>query len=405
MDLETTSFTYSDKLAYATKMNPDLQAETLKALGASPAESAELLTYNENLFDLEAMGPETRFPFPDEPFVAFWEEVAAASRERGAFAVLREHLPQLAFPIREGISRTEAYRDATLRGMPVETLPEATGLELAHPEAVELALHGSPAGRIPLLIARRRPEFVALIQALTRKNEPEPVSDAQGALMLAGYNNWSRIRELRRRWEAVEPAARQTLTWAEEFKRIQPQRELYQDRFILLSDGPYSAVPAGDLGLDEGEWRQLSLVIRRDHECAHYLTRRLFGSMRNNLLDELMADYAGLIGATGRFNAGWFLRFLGLEDFPRYRAGARLDLYRGKPLLSDGAFRVLQRLIREAALNLERFDAGRSQDRTPAGTARTLAALASLRLEDLAAPGAEERIREAVERLRGRLDG
>jgi len=386
-------------------MTNTLQDSVLARLGAAPEEAAELRVYNENLFDLGALGPETRFPFPDEPFVAFWEEVAAESLKRGAFAVLREHLPQLAFPIREGMSRTEAYRDATLRGMPVETLPEATGLELEHPEAVEVVLHNSPAGRIPLLIARRRPEFTALIQALTRKNEPEPVSGAQGALMLAGYNNWSRIRELRRRWEAEEPAARQTATWGEEFQRLQPRRELYQDRFILLSDGPYSAVPAGDIGLNEEEWRRLSLVIRRDHECAHYLTRRLFGSMRNNLLDELMADYAGLVSATGRFNAGWFLRFLGLEDFPRYHAGGRLDLYRGKPPLSDGAFRVLQRLIREAALSLERFDATHSQDRTPAGTARTLAALASLRLEDLAAPGAEERIQEAVERLRGGLDG
>jgi hypothetical protein len=386
-------------------MTRDLQDSVLARLGAAPGEAAELRAYNENVFDLGALGPETRFPFPDEPFVAFWEAVAAESRERSAFAVLRERLPQLAFPIREGISRTEAYRDATLRGVPVETLPEATGLEIAHPEAVEVVLHSSPAGRIPLLIVRRRPEFVALIQALSRKNEPEPVSEAQGALMLAGYNNWSRIRELRRRWEAAEPAARQTATWGEEFQRLQPQRELYQDRFILLSDGPYSAVPARDLDLDEAQWRQLSLVIRCDHECAHYLTRRLFGSMRNNLLDELMADYAGLVGATGRFHAGWFLRFLGLEGFPEYRAGGRLDLYRGKPPLSGGAFRVLQRLIREAALSLERFDAGEDQDRSPAGTARTLAALASLRLEDLAAPGAEDRIREAVERLRGRLDG
>jgi hypothetical protein len=221
--------------------------------------------------------------------------------------------------------------------------------------------------------------------------------------MVAGYANWSRIRELRRRWEALEPPARETATWGEEFQRLQPQKDLYQDRFILLSDGPYSAVPAGDLGLGEAEWRELSLVIRRDHECAHYLTRRLFGSMRNNLLDELMADYAGLVGAVGRFRAGWFLRFLGLEDFPRYRAGARLDLYRGQPPLSDGAYRVLQRLIREAALSLERFDARLSRPRSPAETALTLAALASLRLEDLAAAGAEERIEQAVERLRERL--
>ncbi|MFY9820519.1 MAG: hypothetical protein WAM82_04005 [Thermoanaerobaculia bacterium] len=380
-----------------------MQAQVLTALGASPAEGAELLAYNQNLFDLGALGPETRFPLPDEPFMKFWEEVAFQSRERGAFAVLRERLPQLAFPIREGISKTEPYRDATLRGVPVETLPAATGLELAHPEAVEIVLHTSPAGRIPLLVVRHRPDFVALIQALTRKNEPEPVPAAQGALMVAGFSNWSRIHELRRQWEALAPAARETATWNDEFRRLQPRKELYQDRFILLSDGPYSAVPAGDLGLDEAQWRQLSLVIRRDHECAHYLTRRLFGSMRNNLLDELMADYAGLVGATGRFDAGWFLRFIGLEGFPDYRAGARLDLYRGNPPLSDGAFQVLQRLIREAALSLERFDAGQSQDGAPAGTARTLAALASLRLEDLAAPGGENRIREAVEHLRQRL--
>src|SRR5436309_6268496 len=287
-----------------TSMSRDLQDSVLARLGAAPDETAELRAYNENVFDVSESGglsPATRFPLPDEPFVAFWETVAAESRTRGAFAVLRQRLPQLAFPIREGISRTAAYRDATLRGVPVESIPEATGLELAHPEAVEVALHSSPAGRIPLLFGRRRPEFEALIQPLTRKNETEPVAAAQGALMVAGYNNWSRIRELRRRWEALAPSARETATWGEEFQRLQPQKELYQDRFILLSDGPYSAVPAGDLGLGEAEWRELSLVIRRDHECAHYLTRRLFGSMRNNLLDELMADYAGLVGAVGRF--------------------------------------------------------------------------------------------------------
>ncbi|HEX3553757.1 MAG TPA: hypothetical protein VIA62_11075 [Thermoanaerobaculia bacterium] len=376
-------------------MSRDLQDSVLTGLGAAPEEAAELRAYNQNVFELGGLSPQTRFPLPDEPFVAFWAAVVEESRTRGAFAVLRQRLPQLAFPIREGISRTETYRDATLRGVPVESIPAATGLELEHPEAVEVVLHPSPAGRIPLLVVRRRPEFETLVQALTRKNEPEPVAAAQGALMVAGYNNWSRIRELRRRWEALEPSARETATWGEEFQRLQPRKELYQDRFILLSDGPYSAVPAGDLGLGEAEWRELSLVIRRDHECAHYLTRRLFGSMRNNLLDELMADYAGLVGAVGRFRADWFLRFLGLEDFPRYRAGARLDLYRGKPPLSDGAYRVLQRLIREAALSLERFDARRA----PAETALTLAALAYLRLEDLAAPGAEERIQEAVERL------
>jgi hypothetical protein len=359
----------------------------LETLGASPAEAEELLAYNENVFDLGALTSEVRFPLPDEPFVAFWEAVEREARTRGAFAVLREHLPQLRFPIQAGISETEPYRAATRRGVPAETLPEATGLAIARPEAIEVVIHPSPAGRIPLLIARSRAEFVALIRALTKRNEPEPVPDAQGALMVSGYNNWSRVGELRRRWEALDPAARETATWGEELQRT--PRELYQDRFILLSDGPYSAVPAADLGLGEAEWREMSLVIRREHECAHYLTRRLFGSMRNNLLDELIADYAGLVAATAKFRADWFLRFVGLEEFPRYRPGGRLDLYRGKPPLSDGAFRVLQALVKAAAGNLERF-------RAPREMALTIAALASLRLEDLASEDAEELLNRAA---------
>lgn len=391
-------------LAYATNMPDDLQAEALAGLGASPAETDELLAYNENAFALDSLSSEVCFPLPDEPFVPFWESVAAEARARGAFTVLREHLPQLRFPVRPGISETEGYRAATRRGVPPEEIPEATGLGIERPEAIELVIHESPAGRIPLLIARRREEFVALLQALTRRNEPEPVPPAQGALMVSGYNNWSRIRELRRRWEALPASERETATWNEEFQRIQNRRELYQDRFILLSDGPYSAVPAADLGLEEAEWRAISLALRRDHECAHYLTRRLFGSMRNNLLDELIADYTGMVGAAGRFRASWFLRFVGLEDFPRYRPGGRLDLYRGKPPLSDGAFRVLQALVKRAAEALERFDAGLPPDpRGPEETALLIAALASLRLEDLAAGDAVERLGRTLSELRGRL--
>lgn len=340
--------------------------QALAALGASPSEAEELLAYNENVFDLgilRGLGPETSFPLPDEPFVAFWEAAAEAARERGAFAVLRGFLPQLRFPIRGGISQTEAYQAATRRGVPVEDLPEATGLEIEHPERIEIVLHASPAGRIPLLIVSGRAELTALIQALTKKNEPVPVPASQGALMVSGYNNWGRIRELLRQ--------------GEDFARIKPHRELYQDRFILLSDGPYSAVPAADLGLDEATWREMSLIIRREHECTHYFTRRLFGSMRNNLLDELIADYTGITAALGSFRADWCLRFL----------NARLEIYRGT--LSDGAFRILPALLQAAAENLERFE-------TDVDLPARIAALASLRLEDLASPEAGELLRRRL---------
>jgi hypothetical protein len=343
----------------------------------------ELRAYARNAFDAGALDGGLSLPLPDEPFVAFWEARVAEARERGAFAVLREHMPQLRFPVREGISVSEPYQAATRRGAPPDEIGEATGLALERPDAIELELYPSLAGRIPLIIVRGRPEFVALVQALTHRNEPKPVPASQGAIMIAGYNNWTRVRELRSRGEEL-------------------RRELYQDRFILLSDGPYSAVPAADLGLPEEEWRELSLVLRRDHECAHYLTRRIFGSMRNNLHDELIADYAGITAAVGHYRAGWFLRFLGLEDFPAYRPGGRLDLYRGDPPLPDGAFRQLHGMIKEVAETVERFDAGRPED--PRERALVVLALAVLGLEELAGPGSEERLRRSVEELRGRVE-
>jgi hypothetical protein len=134
----------------------------------------------------------------------------------------------------------------------------------------------------------------------------------------------------------------------------------------------------------------MSLVIRREHECAHYFTRRLFGSMRNNLLDELIADYAGITAAAGRFRADWCLRFL----------GARLEIYRGNPPLSAGAFQILPALLKAAAENLERFAEGFPEGDGIEEKAARITALASLRLEDLAGPDAADRLSRAMDAAR-----
>jgi hypothetical protein len=178
-----------------------------------------------------------------------------------------------------------------------------------------------------------------------------------------------------------------------------PQKELYQDRFLILGDGPYSNVMAGEVGLSDTEWRRQSTIIRLEHECTHYFTLRAFGSMRNNLLDELIADYMGITAAAGRYRSEWFLRFMGLESFPSYREGGRLQNYRGRPPLSEGAFKILRALVRDIGENLQRVGdglgllPGNQEER-----AGMLLALCGFRLEDLAAPDAPVVISEAVRR-------
>jgi hypothetical protein len=285
---------------------------------------------------------------------------------------------QLQFPIREGISQTEAYRAATRRGEPTLGMAEATGLKLREPDRLRLLLHDCPAGTIPVLRTGCREDFADLVRALAGRNEPIAVPPSQGACMVKGFNNWDRVRSHRAAWEAAGGG-----DWDAEFQRLLPRKELYQDRFLILSEGPYSGAPAAGLGLGDDEWRELSAAVRLEHECTHYLTERVFGSARNNLHDELVCDFAGIVRAAGRFRADWFLRFMGLEAFPAYRPGGRLENYRGQPPLSEGAFRALQALVRDAALRLEAHPAAQKAP-VPGEFAATLVGLYRLTLEEIA---------------------
>ena len=94
---------------------PGQHADLLASYGATAAEIEELLAYNHNVFD-RSVDQAPTLPLPAEPHVAAWERYAREAAEVGAFAALRRRLVQLRFPIREGISKTDAYRAATLRG-------------------------------------------------------------------------------------------------------------------------------------------------------------------------------------------------------------------------------------------------------------------------------------------------
>ena len=345
--------------------------------GASGSVVDELLEYTNNDFLL----PETIETPDDEPFVNAWRGYLEEARLNGAFSCLRTRVVQFAFPIERGISKTEAYIAATRKG---ELVSDGPGLKLESPETLRIDIHPTAAGAIPLLITSRRQDFVTLVQALIRRNEPVPVPDSMGACMVSGYNNWDRIRSYKREWEQSHPDE----PWDREFPRLASRKELYQDRFILLSDGPYSGVIADEMGMPEDVWRPVSLIIRREHECAHYFTRRMLGSMRNNLLDELMADFAGIVAVAGRFRADWFLRFMGLEDFPIYRASGRFQNYTQG--MTEGARRVLQRLIVDAARNIEELSIPSPHSTGAQNEAHHLLYLATFTLEELAAGSMNE---------------
>jgi hypothetical protein len=370
----------------------------LNPLGAEPATTAELAAYIERQFDRVLTEGEVSFPLQPEPHVAAWRHYAHEATQIGAFPALQKRLVQLQFPICAGISQCSAYRAATRRGVPTEGMFEATGLQLSNPAELQLVIHDSFAGPVPVLIAARRADFVALIQALTARNEPVPIPASMGAMMVAGFNNWDRIRQRKEQWQAEHSDDTSGDGWEQEFREnVVPDKTLYQDKFIILSDGPYSGVAADELGLSNAEWREISLTIRLEHECTHYFTRRCFGSAKNHLLDELIADYRGIVAAMGQFRADWFLRFMGLENFPAYRPGGRLENYRGEPPLSEKAFEILQELIKRAAENIEHFDREHATQLSELEQRRcVLVALCRMRLSDLASDQCSSRLTQAL---------
>jgi hypothetical protein len=355
-------------------------------LGATDAQGEELLAYTGDAYE-SVVPVATDGALPDEPFVDTWQEYASESDRIGGGVCLKRHLVQLQFPIARGMSETPAYGAATRRG-DVSDLPDVGGAIFAAPNGIRIFLHDTAAGRVPVVLAEERADFETLVRALTHRNEPATIPPSMGACIVAGYNNWERIARLRAAWENGA-TDKSTAAWWVAFRALADRRDLYQDRFILLSSGPYSGLSADTLGLTESRWRTLSVTIRLEHECTHYLTRRLLGAMRNCLLDELIADYAGIVAACGRYRADWFLNFMGLECFPA-RSNGRLGNYRGNPSLSDGAFEVLQRAVVRAAVQLERIDARSGHEgRTLQGRARLAIAFARVGLERLAGSQAE----------------
>lgn len=291
--------------------------------------------------------------FTDEPFVLDWFKYILESNNKGVLHTLKKCFVQFNFPIKKNSSQTEYYKRATLRGENLSQIPEAIGINLKEPQKLQLKLHQGTVGHIPVLIVPNRSDFIAIIQALCYKNEPVEISDSMGAAMIKGINNWTKIQTLKDDFITNNSAQ----NWNYHFKNsVIPDKDLYQDKIIVLSAIPYSGVSSCSIGIDENEWKNVSLKIRLEHEYAHYFTLRKFGVMANNIHDEFIADYAGICAGYGRFNLEWFLKFMGLENYPEYRIGARLENYLGRPKLSNAAFDTLKEIIFKVTHNIYEFD-------------------------------------------------
>ncbi len=379
--------------------DPGSGCRTLRRLGGDGAAALELLRH-------DGSGRPPRWPWrlpiplPEEPQLEAWRRTVARSREVGAWRALVERFVQLRFPIREGIRGDPAYRAAVRRG--AAPPPDASPLRPSDPGGIEIRLHASVAGRVPVIVARHRGDFETLVRALAMRNEPRPVPPAQGACLVAGLVDWERVARHRERWERERRGLHSGAGWAEEMRRLRARPALYQDRFVIATVGPYSGVAPPD-GRAAEAWERLSLRIRLEHECTHYLAVRAFGRLRHDLLEELLADWVGLLRATGSYDPALALRFLGLEG-EGIAPGGRLHVYRGDPPLSSGGFALLAGIARRGVEALARLTEALGDAAVDhAAQARVVLAASTLPEWALADRGFADRVLGLAEELAGRM--
>jgi hypothetical protein len=289
--------------------------------------------------------------FSEESDTEFWDESIKNNSNENVFTFLKRCYPQLNFPIETGIEKSELYKDATLRGK-TDFASLSGSLELIAPASIKFEVNECIAGKIPVLTISNQKDFIKIIQSLLHKNNPVEIPVSMGAALINGINNWERINNLKNNWLSKNPSG----NWNREFSNMIPNKSLYKDKLIILSTKPYSNVPAKQIGLTEDTWITHSVSIRKEHEFTHLYTLKRYGLASSNLHDELIADYIGIIKTIGYYDKNWMLHFMGLEDYPKYRRGGRLENYVQENRLSQEDFKQLTKIVKNAVETIALFD-------------------------------------------------
>lgn len=217
---------------------------------------------------------------------------------------LAERYPQLLLPISNETRHSEQYKNAVLRGGELHGIPDFSLSDNDTFEAAE-----TPAGTVEVLTLPDRADFEHCIRALAHRCEAVELPRTMGASTISGLINWEKIRAHQREYLAGGGD-----DWDSEFSRFVSEPKNFRDTIIVLSQGNYSALAPEKAGFSPEKWTELSYDIRKYHELAHFVSRRLFPENKDVVRDEVLADMNGIIGTLGRFDAELEGKFLGIEN-------------------------------------------------------------------------------------------
>ena len=252
---------------------------------------------------------------------------------------LAGRFPQLYVAPAEGAQ--ELHRLASGRGI----VPSAASLaHFVTSDEDELRAVETPAGPVEVVFLRERADFETFLQVIGHKAQPVPIARTVGAITYRGLADWGKVAAAHEAYVATGGE-----DWASEFRRLAGVPGAFRAELVVISEGPYSNVPAAQTPYDEQEWVRISREVRLHHECAHVVCRRTMPEDVLPVWDEVTADVVGLVCATGGYNAALAARFLGVAEDGF--AGGRLSEY-----LSEEQLARIDEVAREVYAALEQLE-------------------------------------------------
>ena len=273
-------------------------------------------------------------------FVTYVRAHAPASiTGKAALEALAARFPQLYVAPAEGAEATN--RLAAGRGI----APQDANLDhfISSPED-ELRKVDTPAGPVETLFLKERADFETFLQIVGKRSRPEPIARTIGAITYCGIADWGAVAAAHEAYLAQGGD-----DWAGEFARLAKVPGAFRAEIVIISEGPYSNIPAAQTHYDEDEWIRVSREIRLHHECAHVVCRRKLPGDILPIWDEITADVVGLLCATGSYDAQLAATFLGVSA--KGYVGGRLSEY-----LSDEQKGRIDEIAAEVFAALERLE-------------------------------------------------
>ena len=229
---------------------------------------------------------------------------------------LAKRFPQLYIKPERGVSEIELYRSIIRRG---EQYSGRLSQFICSGE-FSLTIEETPAGKVEVIFLKNREDFECFYQIMADKCEPVPVLRSVGAAYIGGINDWSKIHA-----HIAEYEKKGGTDSDNEFRRFTANKDNYKTSIILLSEGFYSNISYENTPYSVEDWRKISLEIRKYHELTHFVCRHFFPGNIRPVWDELLADFYGLLCATGSYDKALALSFLGIRE-GKYTRG-RLERY------------------------------------------------------------------------------